>query len=37
MALTAFQRDVCRLLAGNRLRSGESYVAGAAALNELLP
>jgi hypothetical protein len=36
MALTAFQRDVCRLLAGNRLRSGESYVAGGAALNELL-
>jgi hypothetical protein len=36
MALTAFQRDVCRLLADNRLRSGESYVAGGAALNELL-
>jgi len=36
MALTAFQRDVCRLLADNRLRSGESYLAGAAALNELL-
>jgi hypothetical protein len=36
MALTAFQRDVCRLLAENRIRSGESYVAGAAALNELL-
>ena len=36
MALTAFQRDVCRLLADNRIRSGESYVAGAAALNELL-
>jgi hypothetical protein len=36
MALTPFQRDVCRLLADNRLRSGESYVAGAAALNELL-
>lgn len=36
MALTAFQRQVCRLLAGNRLRSGESYVAGGAALNELL-
>ena len=35
MALTPFQRDVCRLLADNRLRSGESYVAGAAALNEL--
>jgi hypothetical protein len=36
MALTEFQRDVCRLLAGNRIRSGESYVAGGAALNELL-
>jgi hypothetical protein len=36
MALTSFQRDVCRLLADNRIRGGESYVAGAAALNELL-
>lgn len=36
MALTAFQRDVCRILADTRIRSGESYVAGAAALNELL-
>ena len=36
MALTEFQRDVCRLLAGNRIRSGESYVAGGAALNELI-
>lgn len=36
MALTPFQRDICRLLADNRLRSGESYVAGEAALNELL-
>jgi hypothetical protein len=36
MALTPFQRDVCRLLAGNRIRSGESYVAGGAALNTLL-
>ena len=33
MALTGFQRDICRLLAENRIRSGESYVAGAAALN----
>jgi hypothetical protein len=36
MALTRFQRDVCRLLADTRLRSGESYVAGGAALNEIL-
>jgi hypothetical protein len=36
MALTDFQRAVCRLLAENRIASGESYVAGGAALNELL-
>jgi hypothetical protein len=36
MALTDLQRRVCRLLAGNRIASGESYVAGGAALNELL-
>src|SRR5687768_17464503 len=36
MALTAFQRSVCRLLAQARVASGESYVAGGAALNELL-
>lgn len=28
MALTAFQRHVCRLLAGRRRAGGESYVAG---------
>jgi len=36
MALTDLQRRVCRLLAANRIASGESYVAGGAALNELL-
>lgn len=36
MALTPFQRDIGRLLADHRIRSGESYVAGGAALNELL-
>jgi hypothetical protein len=36
MALTEIQRNVCRLLATNRIASGESYVAGAAALNELI-
>ncbi len=36
MPLTDFQRRLCRLLAENRIRSGESYVAGGAALNELL-
>lgn len=36
MALTAFQRELCQLLAAQRIASGESYVAGGAALNELL-
>lgn len=36
MALTELQRTVCRLLAEHRIRSGESYVAGGVALNELL-
>lgn len=36
MALIPLQRDVCRLLADNRIASGESYVAGGVALNELL-
>lgn len=36
MALTDLQRTVCRLLAEQRIRSGESYVAGGVALNELL-
>jgi hypothetical protein len=32
MALTDFQRGICRLIANNRIQSGESYVAGGAAL-----
>jgi len=36
MALTAFQRSLCRLIAQSRVASGESYIAGGAALNELL-
>ncbi len=36
MALTLFQREICRLIADTRIASGESYVAGGAALNELL-
>jgi hypothetical protein len=36
MALTNFQRAVCRLLADHRIASGESYIAGATALNELI-
>jgi hypothetical protein len=35
LALTSFQRAVCRLLAADRIASGESYVAGGAAFNEL--
>ena len=34
MALTSFQRTVCRVLAEQRIASGESYVAGGAALGE---
>ena len=36
MALTAFQRSICRLIAESRLASGESCIGGEAALNELL-
>ena len=36
MALTEFQRTVCRVIAANRIAAGESYVAGAVALNELI-
>ena len=36
MALTSLQREVCRLLADQRKRSGESYIAGGIALNELI-
>jgi hypothetical protein len=36
MALTDFQRTICRLLAEQRKASGESYVAGGVALNEIL-
>lgn len=36
MALTDFQRRVCRLLAERRIASGEQYVAGGLALNEAL-
>lgn len=36
MSITAFQRQVCRLIASNRVASGESYVAGGLALNILL-
>jgi hypothetical protein len=35
MALTGFQRTVCRLIAANRVERGESYVAGGTALNLL--
>jgi hypothetical protein len=36
VALTPIQRELCRLLAESRIASGESYVAGGAALNEVL-
>ncbi len=36
MALTELQREICRLIADHRIASGESYLAGAATLNELL-
>lgn len=36
MALTQLQHDVCRLLSQRRRLSGESYVAGGLALNEVL-
>lgn len=36
MALTDLQRRICRLLASNRIASGESYVAGGVALNEVI-
>ena len=35
MALTPFQRTICRVIADHRIQSGEAYVAGGAALNEL--
>src|SRR5262245_31666386 len=36
MALTPIQKRVIRLIAANRRRSGESYVAGGSALNALI-
>ena len=36
MALSDFQRRICRLIADNRIAAGEGYLAGASALNELL-
>lgn len=36
MALTPLQRTICRLIARHRIASGESYVAGGAALNEIV-
>lgn len=36
MGLSHYQRAVCQLLAEERIRSGESYFAGGATLNELL-
>lgn len=36
MPLTQFQRDLCRLIADNRIARGEAYVAGGVALTEAL-
>jgi hypothetical protein len=36
MALSDFQRDLCRLLAQSRQEAGLSYIAGGAALNEMM-
>jgi hypothetical protein len=36
MALTTFQRHVCRILADSRKQLGESYVAGGGALNDVV-
>jgi hypothetical protein len=36
MAITDFQRELCRLVARNRIEQGESYVAGGVALNTLI-
>jgi hypothetical protein len=35
MALTSFQRRICRLIAEHRIESGEAYLAGGVALNAL--
>ncbi len=36
MAVTAYQREICRLIATNRIAQGTSYVAGGVALNTLI-
>jgi len=36
MAITDFQRRICRLIAAHRIAQGESYIAGGVALNTLL-
>jgi hypothetical protein len=36
MAITDFQRNLCRLIAGHCVKSGESYVAGGVALGVIL-
>ena len=33
MSLTTLQKDICRLIAQNRIEQGESYLAGAVPLN----
>jgi hypothetical protein len=37
MAITPLQREICRLIARNRIDGGEAYVAGGVALNTVVP
>ena len=36
MAITEFQRDICKLISENRKTQGASYIAGGVALNQLI-
>ena len=36
MAVTDFQRGICRLLARTRIEQGDIYIAGGVALNTLI-
>ena len=36
MAITEFQRGICRIVADSRIEQGDSYVAGGVALNTLI-
>lgn len=36
MALTSFQKNICKLISANRIQNKESYIAGGTALNTLI-